>query len=250
MRLPDFIIAGAPRTATTWLYHAAERHPKIAMAKPVTPEPKFFLVDDVYEQGLEYYSKQWFEELSSDAIVGEKSTNYLESETAARRIAADLPEVKLVFILRDPVERAYSNYLWTRQNGLEQESFKRALDIERDRETSYTDRWRFARPHSYFSRGLYAELLQPWVAYFRRDRMLFLRTEDIAASPAQTIVTFQRFLGVEERPEVVNGLRALNGANERDALQLDPAIRAELSQRYSAANRRLNEMLGEDFGYS
>ena len=87
MRLPDFIIAGAPRSGTTWLYSLLERHPDVYVAKPVTPEPKFFLVDSLYERGLEFYSKTWFAPAPSGAMAGEKSTNYLESAPAAERIA-------------------------------------------------------------------------------------------------------------------------------------------------------------------
>src|SRR5206468_2663893 len=97
MRLPDFIIGGAPRSGTTWLYHLLDRHPDIYMAKPVKPEPKFFLVDQLYERGLEYYATTWFAAAGDARLAGEKSTDYLESSAAADRIARDLPRVNLVF---------------------------------------------------------------------------------------------------------------------------------------------------------
>src|SRR5215831_16827350 len=122
------------------------------MAKPVTPEPKFFQVDDLYARGLDHYAR-WFEPAGAGQIAGEKSTNYLESPDAAERIANDLPTVKLVFILREPVERAYSNYLWSKMNGLESDDSETALKLEADRERAYPARLQFARPHSYFSRG-------------------------------------------------------------------------------------------------
>src|SRR5689334_22661946 len=100
------------------------------MAKPVKPEPKFFLVDHLYARGLEYYAGTWFAAAGEAQVAGEKSTDYLESAAAAARIARDLPRVKLVFILREPVERAYSNYLWSKMNGLETEDFETALALE------------------------------------------------------------------------------------------------------------------------
>ncbi len=112
MRLPEFIIGGAPRSGTTWLYELLDRHPDVHMAKPVKPEPKFFLRDDEYGKGLEYYANRWFADVEDGKIAGEKSTDYLESPSAAARIARDLPHVKLIFVLREPVARAYSNYLW------------------------------------------------------------------------------------------------------------------------------------------
>ena len=73
------------------------------MAKPVAPEPKFFLVDRIYEKGLAYYAETWFAGAGPGQKAGEKSTDYLESEAAAGRIGTDLPQVRLVFILREPV---------------------------------------------------------------------------------------------------------------------------------------------------
>src|SRR6266550_685043 len=104
---PTFIIAGAPRSGTTWLYELLDRHPDVHMAKPLKPEPKFFLRDDEYAKGLEYYSTKWFEGVEPSKIAGEKSTDYLESSAAAARIAKNLSDVKLIFLLREPVSRAY-----------------------------------------------------------------------------------------------------------------------------------------------
>lgn len=87
-RLPDFIIAGAPRSGTTWLYALARRHPQLAMAEPMAPEPKFFLVDELWQRGVDYYSTNWFDTLPADRVLGEKSTNYLESPEAVERMLA------------------------------------------------------------------------------------------------------------------------------------------------------------------
>src|SRR5438270_315540 len=100
-RLPDFIIAGAPRSATTWLYVLADKHPEIAMAKPMRPEPKFFLVDSLYQRGLDHYGANWFDGLQKNRILGEKSAKYLESPLVAQRIYQTLPQVKLIDALRD-----------------------------------------------------------------------------------------------------------------------------------------------------
>jgi len=131
---PTFIIAGAPRAGTTWLYELLDRHPDIYMAQPVRPEPKFFLVDEVYARGIQHYFDTWFQGADAYAAAGEKSTNYLESATAAERIHRDLPAIKLIFILREPAHRAYSNWLWSRMNGMEPEEFETALAMEDERE--------------------------------------------------------------------------------------------------------------------
>jgi Sulfotransferase domain len=246
-RLPDFIIAGAPRSGTTWLYMLADRHPQVAMPKPWRPEPKFFLIDDLYEKGIAYYSENWFQSLPCGRVIGEKSANYLESPAAAERIHRHLPDVQLVFVLRNPVDRAYSNYLWSRMNGLELETFERALVLESIREASLAPEWRFARPHANFSRGLYAEHLSRFFALFRRDQILILRTEDIESTPREVAAEFFRFIGVESRLELADGLTRVNSARREDGPPLGASLRSQLAARYREPNRRLQELLGPDF---
>jgi len=244
LRLPHFIIAGAPRSATTWLYQLADRHPEIAMARPVTPEPKFFLIDDLYERGLPYYASTWFDPLPADLRYGEKTTNYLESPTACERIARDLPDVRLIFLLRDPVERAHSNYLWSTRNGFETETFERALELEDRRERELAPERRYSRPHAYFSRGLYAEMLAPWLARFPRDHILVLRSEGIGDAPADIARSLFDFLGVAPRPNLVVGLGPVNAARPEGSPPIDPAVRAALGERYRQPNLDLERLLG------
>lgn len=249
-RLPDFIIAGAPRSATTWLYYAADLHPTVAMAKPLQPEPKYFLIDHLYQRGLGHYSQTWFNELPADCLVGEKSTNYMESPVAATRIARDLPNAKIVFLLRNPIDRAYSNYLWSKQNGLETESFERALELETEREQRLKPDWRYARPFSYYSRGLYADLLKPWLALFDRDQLLFLKSEDVATCPRDLVSTFHSFLGVSPCAELADKLGVINSSTRESDETMAPAVRQRLAARYHDSLVLLRNLLGEHFSYS
>jgi hypothetical protein len=240
------LIGGAPRSGTTWLYALLDRHPAIYMAKPVKPEPKFFLVDHLYAKGLAFYSSTWFAGVADDVVAGEKSTDYLESAAAAERIARDLPRAKLIFILREPVARAYSNYRWTRMNGLESESFERALALEDSRDRELPERLRFTRPYSYFSRGLYADLLQPYLSRFDRAQLLIVKFEELTADPVATAARVHRFLGVAERGGDADGLGTIN-ASDTDPDGLDPATAARLRERYAEPNRRLGALLGPEF---
>lgn len=246
MRLPDFIIGGAPRSGTTWLYELLDRHPDVYMAKPLKPEPKFFLVDNTYAKGLQFYSDTWFAPARADQRAGEKSTDYLESAAAAERIARDLPSTKLIFILREPADRAYSNYLWSTMNGIETEPFATALALEAERERTLPDRWKFARPFSYFSRGLYADLLQPYFARFARERILVVKFEDILARPSELAAQVHRFIGVSERGDDAAGLGIVN-PSEKGTQTLDPALKVTLRKRYAEPNLRLAAMLGPAF---
>ncbi len=246
LRLPVFIVGGAPRAGTTWLYRVLERHPRIYMAEPLQPEPKFFLVDDIYARGIEYYSMQWFAAAPAGTVSGEKTTNYLESAVAAERIHHHLPRVKLVFNLREPGARAYSNYLWSRQNGLETEDFESALAREEERDAQVEERLRFARPHAYFSRGLYAEMLQPYFNLFGREQILCQRYEDIRNRPADLAAQLHRFLCIEPRPGDVEGLGVIRGSDPASA-PMPERLRRQLTERYREPNARLARILGEQF---
>ena len=246
MRLPEFIIGGAPRSGTTWLYALLDRHPDIEMAKPLSPEPKFFLRDDEYAKGLAYYSQKWFAGIDPSKVAGEKSTDYLEHAESAVRIAKDLPQVKLIFILREPVSRAYSNYLWSKMNGLETEDFATALRLEAQRERELPVKWKFTRPFSYFSRGLYADLLEPYINRFMEHQLLVTRFEDIVERPETLAEQVQRFVGVAPRPQDAVGLGVVN-PSEQDGGGLEDAVAGELRARYAEPNRRLATMLGPSF---
>ena len=218
------------------------------MAKPVKPEPKFFLIDDLYAKGLEHYSRTWFAAAADAVVAGEKSTDYLESARAAERIARDIPGVKLVFILREPASRAYSNYLWTRMNGLEAEDFQTALGLEPERERALPHRLRFARPYAYFSRGLYLDLLQPYLDRFAREQMLVLRFEDLRGAPRALAGRLHRFLGVDARPDDVSDLGVINASDQPDR-EVPDSVWRDLRARYAEPNRRLAAALGTEFAW-
>jgi hypothetical protein len=246
LRFPDFVIGGAPRAGTTWLYWLLDRHPGIYMARPVAPEPKFFLEDDEYEKGLRHYSERWFAEAPETKVAGEKSTNYLESAVAAERMARDLPRLKLVFILREPADRAFSNYVWSRMHGHETEELGAALRLEDERQKDLPAGLRFARPFSYFTRGLYAELLAPYFDRFPREQILVLRFEDIGRPAAHLAERLHQFLGVSPRPGDAGQVGAVN-KSEKGGVTFDEETRRALRARYVEPNRRLAMLLGPDF---
>jgi hypothetical protein len=245
MKLPTFLIAGAPRAGTTFLYHVLDQHPDVYLAKPRAPEPKFFLIDDEYQKELDYYSQKYFAAARDQKAIGEKSTNYLESPAVPQRIARDLPGIKLVFILRNPIERAFSNYLWSKKNGFESLSFEEAIEFEAAREAQYPPVQRYSRPFSYLSRGFYDSLLQPYFDLFRPEQLKFLIAEELEASPRPILDDLCQFLGLEPLPESIDMPSRVNSARD-GAERLNGPLRDRLFRLYEEPNRRLSHCLGRD----
>lgn len=243
LAVPDFIIGGAPRSGTTWVCNVLDQHEQIYMAKPVQPEPKFFLVDDIYDRGMTFYSS-YFKNRTVEAMAGEKSTNYMESPQAAVRIKQHLPDIKLIFILRNPVERAFNNYLWSKKNGYEKEAFEVALALEEKRDKTLSERLRFARPHDYFSRGCYATHLKRYYDLFPRQNILCLFFEDLALHPESFVLNLHRFLGVREKPEDVIHKKINSVGTVSDSFP--EHAKKRLEQEYMAHNDNLAELLQKE----
>jgi hypothetical protein len=242
-QLPDFIIAGAARSGTTWLSHLLNKHPDIGMAKPFKPEPKFFLVDSLYNQGISYYSETWFSN-RSNLKLGEKSTNYMEDPRVAARIYKHIPTVQLIFILRNPIERAWSNYHWSVMNGIEKESFDYAIKHENEREIP--DQLRYAKPFSYIARGYYADLLIPFFKLFNREKILILKFEEIIKNPYELASKIHRFIGVDERPDDANELGVIN-TSEKNEESIPHKCRKYLQEIFKNPNIQLSQLVGSDF---
>lgn len=172
-----FIIVGAQRSGTTGLYHLLAQHPDICMANPIRPEPKFFLREDAVTRGREDYLAQHFSHHKGESLLGEKSTSYIEREDAVSRIHAVLPEARLVFVLRDPAMRAYSNWRFSRSHGIEPLDFADALEAEEER-TANWDAGRFSVcPYAYAGRGHYPRYLERWAACFAREKIILITSE-------------------------------------------------------------------------
>ncbi|MEX2596288.1 MAG: sulfotransferase [Salibacteraceae bacterium] len=153
-----FIIIGAQRSGTTLLYELMDRHPEVCMARPVRPEPKYFLNEQVSKE--EYLSGYFTHRLSSHRFLGEKSTSYYEFPEVAHRIHAVLPDVKLIFLARNPVDRALSNYFFSVQHSIETRTLKQVF-LER-KPPPLIKQTLSVNPFDYLKRGDYAALLKPY----------------------------------------------------------------------------------------
>ncbi|WBU63463.1 sulfotransferase domain-containing protein [Paracoccus aerodenitrificans] len=179
--LPSFIIAGAAKSATTWLQQSLQQSRTIFMPDH---EPHFFARN--YQRGMEYYHAE-FAEAPKDALRGEKSNSYLTMPAAAARIHRHIPEVRLIFQLRDPVARAYSDYAMLFRRGEVDDNIRRHLDPDR------------AANERFLNDGLYAEHLQRFYDLFSREQILVLRYEDISRDAVGQLDSMRQHLKLSEQ---------------------------------------------------
>jgi hypothetical protein len=242
--LPSFLVIGAARSGTTTLFYYLLQHPRIA--PPVTKEVNFF--DNHYGRGLAWY-RAFFALSVAGRVTGEATPYYLFHPAVPERVAATLPDVRLIATLRNPVDRAYSHYRKMRRHGKEQLSFEAALDAEAERlggeherllsDASY--RSRALERHAYVSRGLYADQLERWLAHFPREQLLVLRAEDFFTRPREVYDRTLAFIGLDAFDP--GEFHCRNAAPPRT---LRPALRVRLEERFAEPNERLARLLGSD----
>lgn len=234
--MPDhFFVIGAQRSATTYLCHMLDQHPDITMARPLRPEPKYFLREP-YHFDIAAYRKEFFPGAVTHWL-GEKSTSYIEHPRAAKRIAAALPDARILCLLRDPVERAISNYRFSVANGLESLSLQEALDIEDTRVAGSTTGGPSVSPFAYVGRGHYARFLDNWQLHFPREHIFLLTTEQTVGGDASLRTLFSR-LGI--RVDVpLKGLGQAVNDSYKLADDVPHAVRKRLSDQFAASNRDL-----------
>jgi hypothetical protein len=247
--LPDFLIVGAQKCGTTSLLAYLTEHPRVS--PPIAREVHYF--DLSYGRGPGWYRTHFRPPDQPDRIAGESSPYYLFHPLVPERVCRDLPEIKLIVLLRDPVARAFSHYNHERTHGWEELSFEQALAREAERLAGEEERIvgepgynSFAHQHhGYVSRGRYAEQLERWFRHADRERFLILSAEDLFEDPRATTVEAQRFLGLE--PDPPSNLRPRNARSYRP---LDDGVRARLRAAFEPHNQRLYELVGRDFGWS
>jgi hypothetical protein len=241
--VPDVVIGGAPRSGTTFLCEILSKHPSAFVAKPFIPEPKVCMTPhEDGDAGLLRRYARFFSDAPPHSIRIEKTSYYLENAEARERLIRLLPDAKFVFILREPVERAYSNWMRSRLNGLETLSFEQAVDREGGRLSPLPPHQAYARPFDYLTRGRYGTFVGEWVRAVGRDRLAVYILETAVAEPEPFIADLQRFIGVEPMPwsvlatTKVNAIeRSPGGLSEKTAAALRERMRSEVELLASTA---------------
>lgn len=203
-RMPDFLVIGAARAGTTALHAHLRQHPEIFM--PAHKEPNFFAYEGqtlaCKGPGADYINNSVvdlaaYQALFADAHAAEKcgeaSPLYLYSETAPARIKHHVPDAKMIVILRNPIEQAYSHFMYATKQCIENEAnFTRALGLETDR---LAQGWQPLFGYSEFPR--YGEQLARYLDLFPREQMLIRRYEDYQAAPGDLLRDIFESIGVD-----------------------------------------------------
>ncbi len=257
--LPDFVIIGAKRGGTTSLFRYLSEHPCVVPNFPRRLKVKgIHFFDTNYHRGVPWYRSHFASGLyrrrverrsMHRAVCGESSPYYLFHPHAPRRAAETIPEAKLIVLLRNPVDRAYSHYRERARHGVETLTFEEAIEREPERLAGEIERIRederymsFAHEHlSYLSQSCYLESLQRWLKCFPRERVLILLSEDLYSDPAATYARTLEFLDL--RPHEP---RAFEAYNYVSSSPMDPRTRERLVEQFRTHNRRLAEYLGMD----
>lgn len=191
----NFLCVGAQKAGTTSLHDILKQHPDIYL--PKSKEAHFFDIDQHYERGLKWWFDTFFSSVNNEKIVGAITPEYFYYEDVPTRILETLgKDIKIIILLRNPVDRAYSHYLMSKRRGYEEYSFEDAVSIESER-IKIGD---FEKNHfSYITRGLYSEQIKRYQRIFSKENILILRFEDdFINNKEQTIRTILAFLGVDE----------------------------------------------------
>lgn len=234
----NFLIAGAQKGGTSALAAFLSRHPEIFMAEK--KELHFFDRNKHFRFGRRRYERyhRHFEGANGQAAVGEATPNYLYWKPAPRRIHEYNPDIRLVFILRNPIERAQSHWAMNRKNGIEPYDFEKALRMERLRALRAFPRQ--DRRYSYVDRGFYSRQIERVRAHFAPDQLLFLKNDDLRDAHDETLGRVYEFLGVSHIP--ITSERIHSNPYE----EMDAGVREHLHRTFEPEIRRLERMLDWD----
>jgi hypothetical protein len=255
--LPNFLIIGGMKCGTTSLYRYLLNHPAVGGYA----RKEVFYFDLNYERGVGWYrshfplasfGKRIVHELGVEPRIGEATAQYLFHPLAPERVFEFDSRIKLIALLRDPIDRAISNYEHERYKRRETLSFRKALEREPERLEGEVERIRedplykaYNYVHfGYLMKGRYLEHLQAWLSFFPREQILVLRSEDLFERPAETVDSVVSFLDLP--PWRFRAFPVIGG---RKYPPLESEIRGFLADYYDEHNRRLYDFLGRDLGW-
>jgi hypothetical protein len=256
--LPDFIIIGGQRCGTSSLYDYLRKHPRVV--GPAIKEVHYFDLNFHKRPSWyrAYFPTRHYRQLvqrrtGGDLLAGEASPYYLFHPAVPARVAELIPTVKLIALLRDPVQRAASHHRLEVTIREERLSFEEAIEREpahlaREEERLAVDPGYRSHSHQHFSylaRGIYIDQLRRWHEHFGRDSLLVVRSEDLYERPSAVYVTVLEFLGL---PPADLAAYPVHGSGTYPPIRDE--TRARLTEYFRPHNERLYEYLGRDLRWS
>jgi tetratricopeptide (TPR) repeat protein len=243
LREPDFIIIGSPRCGTTSLYKYITSHPQILPA--ANKEICFF--SEHFNKGLAWYQAHFPPQIDAHHFfTGEATPTYLTHPLAASRLHGCLPKVRLIVILRNPVDRALSHYQMLVRRGTECRTFKKAIDAELQLLAGATEislaHKSYWKDCHYIYKSLYACSLKQWMNLFPREQLLILQSEEFYANPAATLSQVFEFLDLPDYQ--LGNYQKYNGGNYQPA---DDVVSQRLREYFQPHNLELAEDTNREF---
>lgn len=253
--LPDFLVIGAEKAGTTFLYSLLQEHPHFRAA---AKKEVHYLDSRKFEFGPQWYRAQFplHEKVGErNTVTGEASPYYLLHPLAAKRAYELLPDVKLIVLLRNPIERAYSGYQHKVRDGVEPLSFEAAIEAEPERLAGerdkiarsgdyYSNNYRW---YSYLTRGIYVDQIKQWHEYFAPEQFMIIQSEDFFEEPVATLDRVCTFVGLQ--PGQVDTPDSASPGTAPQYAPIKSETRNALRAYFEPHNRSLYEYLGVDFGW-
>ena len=256
--LPDFVIIGTAKAGTTSLYNFINTHPNVVPAS--WKELDYFSNPSNYALGRLWYGrhfpnairKRYLSKRSGFGVMsGEATPNYLLNTDVPGKMKRMLPDARLIVILRNPIDRAYSEYQMRMRKRWESLSFEGAIKAEekrlcREKEETDSDPefWFRRQRYSYLGMGRYADHLANWFEYYDRKQFLILTTEEMGTDPQGVLDRVFGFLGLE--PFQADGLENMNTGNYE---RMSPDTRRMLVDYFRPHNERLYKLLGSGHAF-
>ena len=248
-RLPDFLVIGGQKCGTTSLYNYLGRHPEVTRSSK--KEPLYF--DTMYSLGSLWYRAFFPSRFDKpDCLVGDGSVHSILHPHAPARAFGLVPQAKIIILLRNPVDRAYSHYQMSKRNRMETLSFEDAVHGEDERLgvelRKINENGRYFSPafvyHSYLLRGVYVDQIMRWMDVFPREQFMIVDNEDLSSETLKTMNGVYEFLELRPRGELKT-----KKSNVRNYPDMDPSIRHYLIDYFRPHNERLNQYLGTSFDW-
>jgi len=239
-------IVGAQRSGTTYLHSILNAHPDVFMVPSPKVEPKYFMESGSADVEYGDYWNKYFSHSANAKWLGEKSTSYLETEDAARNIKSMIPDAKILVILRDPVERAISNYFFSKGHGLETYDIETAIAHEQARVDAWAPEQVSVSPHAYTQRGKYIQHLQIWERLFGIDQMILLVSEYFLASQTAIASLYDK-LDLDSTVIPTGTHERINaGPADRATAQIPDALRDRMKEIFKPWNQKLGDHFALD----